>query len=132
MSDFVCSCDYDPCEVYSARIAKARKPYRCEECGTGISTGEQYERAFGVSYGHTFEAFTCERCVDLRRWVKNNVPCTCWAHGNLHDDLRSSVKAAYERAPDEVRGLWFGFLRRLLLIERPYARLSLADKGAAQ
>jgi hypothetical protein len=111
-----CYCDYEPCEVYSARVARARKAYRCEECRAEIVPGEHYERAFGISYGMTFEAFTCARCCDLRQWVKNNVPCTCWAHGNLHEDLRNSVEAAASRAPDETRGLRFGFLRRLFLI----------------
>lgn len=119
-----CYCDYDTPQVYNSRIAKARKQYRCEECGSSIPAGDQYERVFGVCYGDTFEAFTCKRCLLLRQWVKNNIPCTCWAHGNLHDDLRSSIQAAYERAPDEVRGLWFGFLRRLHPIPRRPASLS--------
>jgi hypothetical protein len=50
--------------------------------------------------------------------VKNNVPCLCWAHGNLLDDLYETVQDAHERAREEVGGLLFGFYRRRELIYR--------------
>ena len=113
-----CYCDYDPAEVYVATLPKARKQHRCYECDGPIVKGERYERVFGVWNGSADCFKTCERCVDLRTWVKNNVPCTCWAHGNLHDDLSETVQSAWRRAREETRGLWFGFLRRKVAISK--------------
>lgn len=115
--DYDCVCDYDPAEFYSATIRKARKQHKCYECSGAILAGEKYERVVGKwEYLDTFK--TCERCVDLRTWVKNNIPCVCWAHGNLHDDLRENVNAASWRAGEEVRGIRFGFLRRMVAIDK--------------
>jgi len=109
-----CYCDYEPSDFYSASRPVARKVHRCEECGGPVLPGEQYERAFSVTYGHADTFKTCVRCVDLRTWVKNNVPCLCWAHGNLNEDLREAVNEARWRAPEETAGLWFGFMRRVV------------------
>ena len=46
-----CSCDYDPPQVYSSRIVKGRKEYRCYECSHKIAVGEQHEYAFGLLGG---------------------------------------------------------------------------------
>ena len=109
-----CYCDYEPSDFYSATQPVARKVHRCEECGGPVLPGEKYERAFVVTYGHADTFKTCARCVDLRTWVKNNVPCLCWAHGNLNEDLREAVDEARWRAPEETVGLWFGFMRRVV------------------
>lgn len=65
---------------------------------------------------------TCADCLELRQWVGNNLPCFCWAHGNLLDDCISGIESAYDRARDEVRGLRFGFLR--LRVKHKRQRLS--------
>jgi hypothetical protein len=115
-----CYCDYDPPIFYNRTLPRSRKKRRCYECDAIIGLGERYERVAGMWDGGdgvtTFH--TCERCVDLRQWVENNVPCLCWAHGSLDDDLDDAVDAAIERAPDETRGLRFGFLRRKILRDR--------------
>lgn len=113
-----CWCDYDPAEFYSAEIRKARKAHRCEECCGEIRPGEPYEYVAGKWDGWVTTFKTCERCLDIRQWVKNNVPCFCWAHGNMLDDAREAVYAAADRAPAETIGLRFGFLRRKALAER--------------
>jgi hypothetical protein len=121
-----CFCDYDPPVFYNRTTPKARKPHQCYECGGAILKGETYESVTGKwDYVDTFK--TCERCVDLRTWVTNSVPCVCWAHGNLHDDLRETVREASYRAGDEVTGLWFGFLRRMVAIDK----FNAARKAAA-
>jgi hypothetical protein len=113
-----CVCDYDPAEFYSATIRKARKQHKCYECSGSILPGEQFEYVAGRWDGN-FDWFkTCSRCVDLRTWVRNNIPCVCWAHGNLHDDLREHVSAASWHAGEEVRGIRFGFLRRMVSIDK--------------
>lgn len=124
-----CFCDYDAPAFYNREIRKARKQHRCEECGGPILRGEQYEHVVGKwDYVDTFK--TCPRCLDLRTWTKNNVPCLCWAHGNMHEDCRETVNDAASRAREETVGLRFGFLRRLLAIEKFNAahRLALASQ----
>ncbi len=116
-----CWCDYDPPEFSSRSYPKARKQHRCEECGKPINPGEQYECVAGKWDGYFSTFNTCPRCVDLRRWVTNSIPCFCWAHGNMLDDAREAVDQARIRARDETAGLWFGFLRRLYAVKRPTA-----------
>lgn len=111
-----CYCDYDPPIFYSKSVVKAaRKPHRCDECSRPIAAGESYERISGkwdIGYGiSTFT--TCSRCLDLRQWVTNNLPCFCWAHGSMLDDAKEAIDEATWRASDETRGLRFGWLRRL-------------------
>ena len=109
---FDCSCDYEPAQFYCAQIRKARKEHRCEECGEKIIPGSKYEYVSGKWDSYVNEFKTCERCVNLRVWVKNNVPCFCWCHGNMLEDARETIEEARYRAPDETAGLMFGFLRR--------------------
>lgn len=113
-----CYCDYDPPEFYAAKIRLAKKQHKCGECAGYIKLGERYEHVVGKWDGY-FDTFkTCERCIDLQTWVKNNVPCFCPVHGNMDTSMREAIDGAYDRAPDEVRGLWFGFLRRIVLRAR--------------
>ncbi len=116
---YECSCDYgDAPAFYRACRPRARKQHVCEECGGPIRPGEKYERVSGKwdSYVDTF--LTCARCVDLRTWVQNNVPCLCWSHGNGDERMAEAIEDAIERAPDETVGLKFGFLRRKVLRDR--------------
>lgn len=120
-----CYCDYDPADVYSARVVKARKHYRCDECAGRINPGASYEYTFGVWGGATAAYRTCMSCVGIRRFVKINIPCFCWAHGNLIEDCRDTIDMAYDQAADEVRGLRFGFGRMLVAARRQRTELSL-------
>lgn len=113
-----CYCDYDPPRVYSPAIYRARKRYSCDECRGPILPGERYENLFGVWDGCASTFHTCERCVDLRTWTKNNVPCFCWMHGDMDQMMREAVEDAVYRAPQETRGLHFGLLRRFVLRRR--------------
>lgn len=108
-----CYCDFEEPDFYVARIHTARKPHRCEECRREIKPGEQYEYV-SASWGHIARTYkTCEHCRDLRIWTQNNVPCLCWSHGNSNEDCYGAVEEAVMRGGDEVRGLRFGFLRRV-------------------
>jgi hypothetical protein len=113
-----CACDYDAPEFYHREIRRARKPHKCAECSGPIPVGQQYEYVRGKWEGYVDNFKTCERCVDLRTWVKNNVPCLCWAHGNTIEDCQEAVFEAAHRAPQETVGLRFGFLRRKVLIDK--------------
>lgn len=115
-----CYCDYDPPHLYRAAIRTARKPHRCYDCGGPISPGEKYEDVAAIwEYGNGIDVVkTCERCYDIRIWVKNNVPCFCYAHGGLQETAEAAIDDAIYRAPDETAGLRFGFLRRLVLRDK--------------
>lgn len=116
--DYDCSCDYDPPEFYHKEIRRARKPHKCEECSGTISPGEQYEHARGKWDGYVDSFKTCERCYDLRVWVKNNVPCLCIVHGNQDEENQNAVEAATWRAKQETVGLRFGYLRRKVMRDK--------------
>lgn len=115
-----CACDYDPAEFYAARVRMARKEHKCDECAGWIQPGEKYEAVIGKWEGCMGTFKTCEHCVNIRRWTKNNVPCLCWSHGNTIEDCKEAVQEAWWRAPDETRGLRFGLLRRIVLRDRFY------------
>lgn len=109
-----CSCDYDAPEFYNKSEPRARKQHRCDECGGVISPGESYEYVSGKWDGWFSQFKTCGRCRDIRTWTQNNVPCLCWAHGDMIEDCRESIEEATYRAPEETKGLHFGFLRRIV------------------
>lgn len=115
---FDCYCDYDAPEFYERKIVKARKRHKCEECAGWISPGEQYEYAAGKWEGDFYTFKTCERCVDLYTWTKNNVPCVCPVHGNMDEAMQDAIDEACRRAPRETIGLRFGFLRRKVMRAR--------------
>lgn len=114
-----CYCDYDPPEWFNERVvSRARKPYRCSECSGPISPGEPYKYTIGKWDGYVEQFRTCERCHDCRQWLLNNLPCYCWAYGDNFEDALGYVEDAQYRAPDETKGLRFGFLRRLAIRDR--------------
>jgi hypothetical protein len=116
MSD--CYCDYDAPSFYRADIVRARKAYRCGECGAHIRHGDRYEYVAGKWDSDVDTYRTCERCLELRMWTQISVPCLCWSHGNMIDDCSEAIKDARWRAPEETVGLWFSFLRRLYKIKK--------------
>lgn len=113
-----CYCDYDLPEFYQTETRKARKPHKCWECRGIIAAGEQYEYARGKWDGDLQVFKTCIRCLEIRTWVKNSVPCFCWGHGNMTDDAREAIYDAATRAPEEAIGLRFGLLRRIVKRDR--------------
>lgn len=102
-----CYCDYDPPSFSSQQLRKARKQHRCEECGRKILPGETYEYVSGLWDGWFGDFKTCHHCLSIRTFVKNSIPCFCWAHGNLREDVKTAVEEAYYRAGTEVAGLKF-------------------------
>ena len=129
MSGFQCSCDYELVDAYSATCHKARTPKTCDECDKTILPGEKYERVWMKQYGDILVFNTCYACLDLRTWVKNNIPCFCFAHRSMLRDAEQTIKDAIDYAPDETRGLLFGFLRRMVIHKR--ARLATQRDGKA-
>lgn len=117
MSALECYCDYEPASVYRSSIRRARKSYRCDDCSGTIRFGEQYEYVFAVWDSYPTSMHTCERCVDIRTWITNNVPCFCYQHGGLFETAKDAIEDAQSRAPLETAGLKFGALRRLVALK---------------
>lgn len=103
-----CWCDYEPAEWVSKKMHVARKEHRCEECGRPIHPGERYEYTCGKWEGDVSVFKVCPRCLAIRAYVTDHVPCFCWAYGNMRDDAKNTIE---EYAP-ELPGLWFGWARR--------------------
>lgn len=119
--NYDCYCDYDPPSVFSSKTVKARKPHRCDECPRIIKPGESYLYTFGVWDGYASSWNTCADCTEIQRWVSINIPCFCWSYGNMLNDAKEAIEEAYHRAGDEVRGVMFGFLRKLIKARRARA-----------
>lgn len=126
MSGDTCYCDYEQPEFSTVTNPVARRQHRCYECGSTIQPGERYERVDGKWDGYLDTFKTCPHCTALRKWVTANLPCFCWGYGNVIEDAREAIQAAYERAGQEARGLWFGFERRRIKARRARAALSKA------
>lgn len=113
MSD-ACYCDYgDRPAVYDATRHKARKTYRCYECGQSIAHGDQYERAASLYDGAWIVARTCRHCLDARDYITAHAPCFCWMHGSMLDD----AKAVVDEYGSESAGFYIGAMKRILRAE---------------
>lgn len=90
--------DYDgTCDIYDHTQPKARKEYRCGECGRTIARGEQYHRAEGLYDGKWFTEIWCSRCEAVRQKIHDHEiaeGCTgaeAWPpHGGLREALLES------------------------------------------
>lgn len=114
MDDIDCFCDYEPASVYEAKDHIARKQHKCTECNRPIWPGEVYEKVWAIWEMEPTTCKTCIRCLALREFVKASVPCFCWAHHNIIEDAMNTAEHYRHEAP----GLWFGALRRRILIRR--------------
>ena len=63
-----CPCswgDWDPADIYDKQIRKARKEYRCIECGSMIPKGSKYEY-IRVLYECRWDTYhTCLPCMNI-------------------------------------------------------------------
>ena len=113
-----CSCDYEPPSLYSKRLVKsARKRFFCCECGHTIKPGDSYERITGLWDGYFDSFVTCRHCASLKAWAIVSVPCFCWAHGNLLQDVRDMV----DEVRHDVPGFFFEYGRRVIAAKRAKA-----------
>jgi hypothetical protein len=77
---------YDAPEFVTTSLRRARKPYRCGECGDPISVGDLYEYAAGKWDGR-FSCFrTCARCVNVRT---DYFPHG-WSYGEMVQDWKET------------------------------------------
>ena len=110
--------DYDAPAFYVEKIVKARKPYKCCECGRDIHIGSQYQNVTGKWDGdfdvkrtcidcyHIREAFRCgggflfERLWDDLWEYKNDINFDCVKNINT-----ASAKAYYLDRLRKMRGI---------------------------
>ena len=112
-----CYCDYDgeaPTVYRPKLITKARNPHKCYECHRKINPGESYENLFAIWDGDASTCCTCQHCLELRNYVVAHVPCSCWTHGNMIEEVMRDANAFAHEAP----GLLFGAYRRKVQIDR--------------
>ena len=88
-----CYCDFEGPEFYNKRTPVARKPRECCECGSEIKAGERYEYVTGKWEGRLDSFTTCMDCVDVREALAE-MPCFCWSHGGLQEDVQQQFADA--------------------------------------
>lgn len=121
-----CYCDYDMPRFFNREVRKARKAHRCCECGGRVQPGEAYEYVSGMWDDYLQSFKTCDRCVNFRKWMTNNLPCFCWAYEGLFETAAEAVEDAEWRAGAEVKGLRFAMNRRIVQIKRHNAAVKAA------
>lgn len=72
-------------EFYRAKMVKARKAHRCEECGRVISLGEIHHSASGKFDGKVETYRTCAHCRVAGEWLERE----CGGHliGGISEDI---------------------------------------------
>jgi hypothetical protein len=74
-------------EFYREEARKARKAYKCCECGSTIKPGDLYEYATGKNDDGFWTAYTCDVCYEIRRALV----CGSWVFGQLWEEIREGV-----------------------------------------
>ncbi|WP_427501345.1 hypothetical protein ACQE3E_06490 [Methylomonas sp. MED-D] len=93
-----CYCDGERPKIYSASRRIARKAHRCDECCRTIQPGERYEYVFGV-WDRPEQFRTCQHCLALRNYTRDNVPCLCWMHSNMINDCIETLREYAHELP---------------------------------
>jgi len=124
---YECVCDGDDISPYyytRRQIKSAMKPHKCCECRRIIEIGESYERTDANYEGWHYTFKVCCDCIGLREWATISVPCFCWSHESLLENIREMVA----NVRSEVPGFFFEYGRRVVAIRRRRAKV---DTGAA-
>ena len=114
-----CSCDYEPAKVYKPERIRARTAHTCDECGCTISPGETYEHvdALWAENNKWKMQRTCQSCLLVRDEVEAKLPCFCWAHHSMLDDVTDALDNL-----DLKPGVRFSILR-LMVQHRAYRQI---------
>lgn len=126
----MCVDDYEPSDVWSATVRKARREHRCDECGRTIVPGERYEHVSSLYDGSWSTLKTCPHCLAASQWLR--IVCRGYLVGNLHEELLE-----HWREDELYRSLWLG--RAIVGMTRqwrglgplPDPRPMLASRGLA-
>lgn len=124
MSDVdYCYCDVDDPPIFwsERNIRRARKQFRCCECGGPILPGESYREFSGKWYSEIETYRTCALCVELKEWASISVPCFC---SNTFGELHERVQAMVQDTAPKVPGFFMEYGRRMIAIRRRKAAAS--------
>ena len=87
-----CACiyidDFAPADFIKQELRRARKLYKCSECGCAINTGETYEYTFGNWTGSTDTYRTCKDCLSIR----DTFFCNGYIFTNLFEALGEHIR----------------------------------------
>lgn len=79
----------------------ARKPHKCDECGSIIERGEQYEFVSAMWERDNINTVrTCLLCLEARRWLE--VVCRSWLYEGVQEDLYEHAEEYYQWQLDIV------------------------------
>ena len=79
--------DYGICSFFESKIRKARKQYKCCECGESINIGDDYEYFRGCWNGD-FETYRiCKVCNNIRK----DLFCGAFLFGNMWDEIKEAM-----------------------------------------
>lgn len=112
-----CECDYsdaEPVEFYRVETVRAKKTYRCDECGGPVYPTESYRRLVGKWGGSLDTIRTCHLCVELEQWATISAPCFCTMVGELHERAREMVSDVAPTVP----GFFYEYGRRMVRIRQ--------------
>ncbi len=128
-----CGCiyvgDYDPIEVLQDGNRKARKTHKCDECGTEIKLGQEYECVVG-KYDGDLEAYrTCLDCVSIRKVFF----CSGWAYSMILEHLGEHINEMEGKISAEcLLSLTPGARDKVFdMIEDVWEELNLDDEAEA-
>jgi len=80
----MCGCDYeDGPSVLNEKFVKAKKSYKCCECGARINIGDEYQYTFGVWDGLASTYHTCEACAGVE--ISLSAMGFCFSYGYLRE-----------------------------------------------
>lgn len=105
--------DVEPWEVYREESRRARKEYRCFECGRTIEPRESYLHSTGKLDGDWLTQRICAHCAAAGQWMVK--VCGGWMLGGLDVEL----KEHWDEEP-ELRHLWLG--RVIVAMSRQWKR----------
>ena len=124
----LCTCDYEPCQVWSESMPRARKQHLCTCCGGFIEHGETYQRIFSVFDGAADTTRRCPDCLHViaevgRTWMEDCGGWSCLPAGPLdavfYDAMERLFCEVGERGGIDVVGAQ---VRRIVGMQRALAK----------
>ncbi|NBC16388.1 MAG: hypothetical protein GVY18_03625 [Bacteroidetes bacterium] len=102
-------CDAEPADLCKLARPRARKPYRCSECGGDIRHGDRYVRVRSLYEGHWSTVTACVPCHELTEWLQRDCRLVCYGMlGELLEDL-GNVEGAAPMVFGHAAGLLFAW-----------------------
>jgi len=92
----MCDCGDGP-ETYRESRPKAKKQHKCCECGRAIQPGETYRHLWGVWDGDPKTFKTCDDCLGLEDWARDQMDCFCPRFGDLRQEVLDMVHDSGEQ-----------------------------------